>query len=172
MPSSPTRRAADPVCLNTAYYLKANPEEKKAEGFAHRVKDVTVFLAELGLRPMPDDQPERRIAYHDACHLAHAQGVVSPPRELLRAIPNCTLLELNDDGLCCGSAGTYNLEQPEIAQELGQEKAKAILETEPNLVVMGNIGCMTQIETHLGQNGRPIPVRHTVEVLAEAYMKS
>ncbi|MFK7805157.1 MAG: (Fe-S)-binding protein, partial [Anaerolineae bacterium] len=149
--------------------FKGQPEEKTAEAFAHRVKDITVFLDELGLVPMPKDQPERRVAYHDACHLAHAQGVTSPPRNLLNAIPNLTLLELDDGGLCCGSAGTYNLEQPEIAGQLGKRKAQAVVDTGAEMVVMGNIGCFTQVETHLGKMGNAIPVMHTVELLAKAY---
>ena len=145
------------------------PEEKAARAFAQRVMDVTTFLARVGLRPFPPDQPERQVAYHDACHLAHAQGITDPPRALLRAIPNLTLHELNDGALCCGSAGTYNLEQPEIAHELGQRKAQAVRRTGADQVVMGNIGCLTQIQTHLALLGQPLPIRHTVQLLAEAY---
>ncbi|MFT5194577.1 MAG: glycolate oxidase iron-sulfur subunit [Cellvibrionaceae bacterium] len=145
------------------------PEQQAAEAFAHKVQDITVFLDKLGLLPITKEQPVRRVAYHDACHLAHAQGVTSPPRNLLNAIPNLTLFELDDDGLCCGSAGTYNLEQPEIAGELGQRKAQAIVDTGAGMVVMGNIGCFTQVETHLGKMGKSIPVMHTVELLADAY---
>lgn len=149
--------------------FKGEPEAAAAAAFAHKVKDVTVFLAELGLAPITADQPVRRVAYHDACHLAHAQGVTDPPRALLQAIPNLTLLELDDGGLCCGSAGTYNLEQPEIAAQLGRRKAQAIVDTGAEMVAMGNIGCFTQVESHLAQLGRPIPVVHTVQLLAEAY---
>ncbi len=149
--------------------FKGDPEETAAEAFAHKVKDITVFLDELGLVPLPKNQPERRVAYHDACHLAHAQGVTDPPRNLLNAVPNLTLLELNDGGLCCGSAGTYNLEQPEIAAQLGERKAQAIVDTGAEMVVMGNIGCFTQVETHLAKMGKQLPVMHTVELLAQAY---
>ncbi len=148
--------------------FKGQPEAQQATDFAHRVQDVSVFLADLGLREITTPQPERRVAYHDACHLAYAQGVIDPPRDLLEHIPNLTLLEL-DNGLCCGSAGTYNLEQPEIAAELGQLKAQSIIDTQADMVVMGNIGCFTQIETHLAQLGQALPVKHTVQVLAEAY---
>ncbi|MGB1252304.1 MAG: glycolate oxidase subunit GlcF [Candidatus Promineifilaceae bacterium] len=149
--------------------FRGQPEEAAAVAFAKKVQDVTAFLDGLGIRPIPTTQPARRVAYHDACHLAHAQGVTSPPRNLLTQIPNLTLLELNDGGLCCGSAGTYNLEQPEIAAQLGQKKAQAIVETSADCVVMGNIGCFTQIETHLAKLNKPIPVMHTIELLAQAY---
>jgi glycolate oxidase iron-sulfur subunit len=109
------------------------------------------------------------VAYHDACHLAHAQRVTQPPRHLLAAIPNVTVRELYEGDLCCGSAGTYNLEQPEIAKQLGARKANNIVASGADMVVMGNIGCMTQIRTHLAQVGHPIPVLHTIELLAQAY---
>ncbi len=145
------------------------PEQKMAEAFAAKVKDITVFLDELGLVGIPENQPERKVAYHDACHLAHAQGVTDPPRNLLSAIPNLTLCELNDGGLCCGSAGTYNLEQPDIAAQLGRMKAQAIADTGAETVVMGNIGCFTQVENHLAKMGATIRVMHTVQLLAQAY---
>ena len=151
--------------------FKGDELEQQAHQFADRVVDVSVFLADLGLINVPADQPQRRVVYHDACHLAHAQGIIDPPRSLLSGIPNLALIELEDGGLCCGSAGTYNLEQPEIAAELGRRKVEAILNLKPQMVVMGNIGCMTQIETHLSRLGQSLPVMHTVELLAEAYRR-
>ena len=145
------------------------PELNKAEQFAAKVMDVTAFLAQLGLRPFPKNQPQRTVAYHDACHLAHAQGVVDQPRALLNAIPNLTLVELGDERLCCGSAGTYNLEQPEIAHQLGEMKAQRIITSGAELLVTGNIGCMTQIQTHLNLKEASRPILHTVQLLAEAY---
>ena len=149
--------------------FKGKTEEEAARAFAEKTKDITTFLAELGLRPLPENQPERRVVYQDACHLRHAQGITSPPRQLLQAIPNLTLLELNDDGLCCGSAGTYNLEQPEIAHQLGQMKADGIQATGADCVVSGNIGCLTQIKTHLALKGTELPIMHTIQLLASAY---
>ncbi len=145
------------------------PEEARAKAFAGKVKDISQFLDELGLRRPTGAQPPRKIAYHDACHLAHAQGIVSAPRRLLLSIPNLVLFELNDGGLCCGSAGTYNLEQPEIARQLGQMKAQRVLDTGAEAVVSGNIGCLTQIKTHLTEQGHPLPIYHTVQILAQAY---
>lgn len=144
-------------------------EQEKAAQFAHKVKDISVFLDELGLVAPRAEQPVRQVAYHDACHLAHAQGVVSAPRNLLKAIPNLELLELGDGGLCCGSAGTYNLEQPQIAQQLGEMKAQRIIDTGAEMVASGNIGCLTQIKSHLTAQGRPLPLYHTVQLLALAY---
>ncbi len=109
------------------------------------------------------------IAYHDACHLAHAQGVRSAPRALLRSIPNLTLAEIRDGEICCGSAGTYNLEQPAIAAELGRRKAANILETGADAIALGNIGCLTQIRTYLARSGHALPIFHTVQVLDMAY---
>jgi glycolate oxidase iron-sulfur subunit len=143
--------------------------EGKARAFAHKVKDVTEFLDELGpveAKPLP--QP-LTVAYHDACHLAHAQGIWGAPRRLLGAIPNLTVAEISEGDICCGSAGTYNIEQPDIAAQLGERKARNILKTEADAVCTGNIGCLVQIRTHLTKAGKPLPIWHTLEVLAQAY---
>lgn len=145
------------------------PEADAAHAFAHRVKDVSVFLAELGLDAPPPLLEPMTLAYHDACHLGHAQGVTAQPRALLRAIPNVTLVEIAEAELCCGSAGTYNLEQPALAQEIGQRKAHNIIATGAQAVATGNIGCMTQIQTHLQALGKRLPVWHTMELLDRAY---
>jgi glycolate oxidase iron-sulfur subunit len=145
------------------------PEAEQATGFAAKVRDISQFLDELGLlSPPPLPQP-MTVAYHDACHLAHAQGIREAPRRLLAAIPNLTLRTIAEAEICCGSAGTYNIEQPQIAHTLGQRKASHILDTGADLVVTGNIGCLTQLTNHLGQSGASMPVMHTVEVLWMAY---
>jgi glycolate oxidase iron-sulfur subunit len=146
--------------------FKGQPEAEPARAFAQRVKDVSVFLAELGLKSPPPLPQPLKVAYHDACHLAHAQGVTGPPRHLLAAIPNLTLLEISEGDICCGSAGTYNLEQPDIARQLGRRKAQHIANSGAEAVATGNIGCMTQIRSHLA---RPLPVYHTMELLDLAY---
>ena len=145
-------------------------EEQRARHFAGRVQDISEFLDSLAgpLKPKPLPQP-MRVAYHDACHLAHAQGVTAAPRRLLAAIPNLTLLEIADGNICCGSAGVYNLEQPEIAVELGQRKAAAILASGAEAIVAGNIGCIVQIRKHLQALGKVLPVFHTLELLDLAY---
>jgi glycolate oxidase iron-sulfur subunit len=148
------------------------PEETRASALAARVKDVSVFLAELGLvTPLKLENP-LKVAYHDACHLAHAQGVRVQPRSLLASVENLTLLELSDPEICCGSAGTYNIEQPDIARELGTRKAKAVIESGANAIASGNIGCLTQLKTHLEGLGHELPVLHTIEILRAAMRES
>lgn len=144
-------------------------DEQEARDFAGRVCDVSVFLHKLGIvepGPLPAGV---RAAYHDACHLAHAQRVTSEPRSLLRAIPNLMLLEVPEGELCCGSAGTYNIDQPDIARTLGDRKAQNILGIGAQAVITGNIGCSTQIRSRLAAAGTPLPVWHTIEVLDLAY---
>jgi glycolate oxidase iron-sulfur subunit len=153
-----------------ALILRGTKDEVRAERFHRRVLDVSVFLQRLGLREMPAGAGRpQRIAYHDACHLAHAQGVRAEPRALLRAIPGVELVELAEAQDCCGSAGTYNLDQPEIASSLGEKKARAVMATGAEMVATGNIGCLTQLRAHLARLGSPVRVRHTMQVLRDAY---
>ncbi len=144
-------------------------DEAKAREFSHKAKDVSVFLAELGIVTPSALREPLTVAYHDACHLAHAQKVTSQPRRLLPAIPNLKVVEIPEGEICCGSAGTYNIEQPVLAKQIGERKAGNILSTEAQAVVMGNIGCMMQIKTHLSAQGKPLPVWHTMELLDRAY---
>ena len=150
--------------------LRGTPDEARAEAFRKRVVDVTVFLARLGLREAPagNGHPQR-IAYHDACHLAQAQNVRREPRDLLRAIPGVQLCELPDAHICCGSAGSYNLDQPAIASSLGEKKARAVLATGAEVLATGNIGCLTQLRAHFAKLGSQLPVRHTIQILRDAY---
>lgn len=150
--------------------LRGTAEEARAETFRRRVVDVSVFLARLGLRETPAGwKAAPAVAYHDACHLANAQGVRAEPRALLRAVPGLDLREIANAHLCCGSAGTYNLDQPAIAASLGAQKARAVAATGASVVATGNIGCLTQLRAHLAQAGSPIRVRHTMQVLRDAY---
>jgi glycolate oxidase iron-sulfur subunit len=149
-------------------WFAGQPEQAAASALAGRVQDVSVFVAALGLPDLPPLPRPLRLAYHDACHLAHAQGVTSAPRQLLSRIPNLTLLEVPEGDLCCGSAGSYNLEQPELAGRLGRRKAANILSTGAEAVAAGNIGCLVQIGAQLRQQGRALPVYHTMEVIEMA----
>ena len=144
-------------------------DQQKAEALAAKTKDISVYLREIGFVDPPRLPQNMRVAYHDACHLAHAQGEREAPRSLLNAIPNLDLLEPPDWEICCGSAGTYNLEKPDIANELGRKKAENLMSTHPDVVAMGNIGCMTQIQKHLSGYPSPPRVLHTVQILARAY---
>ena len=143
--------------------LVGEPEEEEAQALAAKVKDLSVLLDELGFTPPPPPRRPLRVAYHDACHLAHAQGVREAPRRLLQAA-GLEVLEPREWELCCGSAGTYNLFQPEIAEALGKRKAENLKATGADLVATGNIGCLTQIQAYLD-----LPVLHTAELLALLY---
>lgn len=149
--------------------FKGQPEEEQAQRFSGKVKDISQFLIELGMMPPPPLPQPLKAAYHDACHLAHAQGITVAPRQLLDAIPNLTLLEIQDGMTCCGSAGVYNLEQPKIAAQLGQRKANVILQSSADAVATGNIGCIVQIRNNLESMGKSLPVFHTFELLDMAY---
>jgi glycolate oxidase iron-sulfur subunit len=153
--------------------LRGTPDEARAEAFCKRVVDVSVFLMRLGLREKPTGSGcPQRIAYHDACHLSNAQNVRREPRDLLRAIPGVQLCELPDAHICCGSAGSYNLDQPKIADSLGEKKARAVLATGADVLATGNIGCLTQLRAHFAKLGSNLPVRHTIQVLRDAYNSS
>jgi len=147
----------------------ADPEWRtRAEALTARSRDVCEFLMELTPRP-PERPYPRRVAYHDACHLAHAQGVRSQPRELLKLIPGLELVEIERSDHCCGSAGIYNFLEPELAAKLQAEKVAHIVAAKPDVVVMGNPGCHAWIEAGMQACGAGIEVRHTVEVLDAAY---
>jgi glycolate oxidase iron-sulfur subunit len=134
---------------------------ERAASFAAKVRDVTEVLAEL--EPIAPRHPiAATVAYHDACHLAHAQGVRSQPREVLRTIPGIELADLPEAEICCGSAGIYNLVAPQAAEELGQRKAANIASVGPDAVATANAGCLLQIGRHT-QGG--IPLFHPVELL-------
>jgi glycolate oxidase iron-sulfur subunit len=149
--------------------FRGHPESADAERFVSLTADICTFLDRLGFVPPPAGARAIKVAYHDACHLAHAQQVRAAPRQILRSIPGLELIEPAEWELCCGSAGSYNLEQPETASKLGRRKALNLLDTGAEMIATGNIGCTTQIEAHLHLLGRPMPVLHTVEILARAY---
>jgi glycolate oxidase iron-sulfur subunit len=141
------------------HLLDGDPE---AEAFAEKVSDVHEFLAEQG--PRAERRPLRaRVAYHDACHLAHAQGIRAQPRELLRAIPELELLEPDGWEICCGSAGVHNLLEPEAAAELGRRKAEKLSATGADVVAAANPGCALHVARFLD-----VPIVHPVELLARS----
>ncbi len=137
---------------------------KRATEFTSRVRDVSEVLAEAGTvaerHPLP-----MAIAYHDACHLSHAQGIRAQPRELLRGIPGLELREVPESELCCGSAGIYNILHPDAARELGDRKAANVVKTGADLLVTANPGCYMQVASSLERQGRRLGLAHTVEVL-------
>ncbi|MBK8980062.1 MAG: (Fe-S)-binding protein [Planctomycetes bacterium] len=135
-----------------------------ARDFATRCRDVTELLAEQGMRAAPAPFPHR-VAYDAPCHLCHGQGVHRQPAELLRQVPGLELAEHPTSEDCCGSAGIYNLLQPELAGEIGRRKIRALLETGASHVATGNPGCMMQIRAHLADARAAVEVVHPVELL-------
>jgi glycolate oxidase iron-sulfur subunit len=138
---------------------------EEARAFSARVKDVSEVLASVSPRA-PRHRLERRVAYHDACHLAHAQGIRDEPRELLRSVPGIELLEVGTEAeICCGSAGIYNLLYPQAAADLGARKARNLLSTGADAIAAANPGCAAQLDFHLRALGRPLPIHHPLELV-------
>jgi glycolate oxidase iron-sulfur subunit len=136
----------------------------RARAFAEKVRDVSEILDELG--PVAPRHPlPMTVAYHDACHLAHAQGVRAQPRRLLTGVPGLELKEIAEPELCCGSAGIYNILNPEPARELGDRKAANIVATGAQVLVTANPGCLMQVASAIERSGHPMGMAHTVEVL-------
>jgi glycolate oxidase iron-sulfur subunit len=136
----------------------------KQSPLAPRTRDLAEILVELG--PVAERHPlPVTVAYHDACHLSHAQGIRVQPRRLLAGIPSLTLKEIRDPEICCGSAGTYNLLQPSAAEELGARKAASVMATGAEVLVTANPGCMMQIAASIRRAGGQMAVAHTAEVL-------
>jgi glycolate oxidase iron-sulfur subunit len=148
-----------------AYLLRDDPEyAERAKEFSAKVKDVSEFLQEIGTvaerHPLPVSA-----AYHDACHLAHAQGVRQQPRKNLKQIPGMEIKEITEAEVCCGSAGIYNMVEPEPAVELGERKARNVLKTGAQMIVTSNPGCMLQIQASLKKMGKDMPMAHPMEVV-------
>jgi glycolate oxidase iron-sulfur subunit len=136
----------------------------RAAALAGKVRDLSEFLAEIGPAAPRHPLPVTA-AYHDACHLAHAQRITAQPRELLTAIPGLLLADIADGSTCCGSAGIYNLVQPDAARELGRRKADNVAASGADLLVAGNPGCAMQIASALAARGAAMPMAHIAEVL-------
>lgn len=141
---------------------------ERAAAFSLRVRDIAEWLDEIGISPELGPVPAI-VTYQEPCHLAHAQRISAAPRRLLARIPGLELREMAESSLCCGSAGIYNVTQPEMANRLQARKIARINETAPQIVVTANPGCALQLENGLRKDGRQIAVRHIVELLDEAY---
>ena len=150
-------------------HILANDKEyaDKAREFAAKVKDVNEFLAEIEftaeLHPITTE--ELPVVYQDACHLLHGQKISAQPRQLLRKIPGVKLREPQDASLCCGSAGIYNMLQPETAEELGRQKAANLIKTGASLIASPNPGCSLQIQKHLDLQNSTVKLLHPIELL-------
>jgi glycolate oxidase iron-sulfur subunit len=165
-----SKHGVDAVVVNSAGCGSAMKEYERllpGAGGTLNVRDFSEFLADLG--PVAERHPlPVTAAYHDACHLGHAQRITQQPRDLLRAIPELNLVELADAGTCCGSAGVYNLLQPDAASELGDRKADAVRAAGAPLLISANPGCSLQIAAALAARGEHIAVAHTAEILDAA----
>ncbi|WP_250564958.1 (Fe-S)-binding protein [Adonisia turfae] len=173
--------AVDYVIINAAgcghtlkdygHILKDDPDYcDKAVAFSDNVRDIQEFLAEVGLTAKLSavtDTP-LKLVYQDACHLRHGQGITQPPRQLLKQIPNVSVADPIDAELCCGSAGVYNMLQPEVANELGQMKVTNLMNTGAALIASSNPGCALQIQKHLELQGKTLPLMHPIELLDKA----
>ena len=150
------------------HLLRDDPEwSERAAALAERARDVHELLASVPSHARRGTV-EMKIAYHDACHLAHAQNVRAQPRELLRSIPGIELVEPKEWELCCGSAGIYNLTRPEPAAELGVRKVENLLATGAEAIVAANPGCSLQIAAHLRRKGESLPLLHPMQLLAQS----
>jgi len=144
------------------HLLRDDPEyAERAKAFSTKVRDVSELLHEIG--PVAERHPvTARVAYHDACHLGHAQGITAQPRAVLRGIPEMNVVDIPETEICCGSAGIYNLVQPEPAEELGRRKVAQIATTNPDAVVTANAGCLLQIRRYLDAG---VPLFHPVQLV-------
>lgn len=141
---------------------------QRAAAFSARVRDVLELLDEAGLADGMS-AVDASVTYQDACHLAHAQRIVAAPRRLLSRVPGLRLREMEESSVCCGSAGVYNLTQPDMAARLGSRKANHIVASQAEIVATANPGCALQMQAHLRQKDRSVLVKHVIELLDEAY---
>jgi|SRR5438270_1306774 len=147
------------------HLLRDDPAHaERARAFSAKCKDISEVLAEL--QPRSQRHPLKlRVAFHDSCHLQHAQGVRSQPRALLSAIPGLELTEIPESAICCGSAGIYNLVQPDAAKSLGDRKAEMVSQLKADVVATGNPGCILQLQSALSRRHQKTPVVHTIQLL-------
>jgi glycolate oxidase iron-sulfur subunit len=156
------------VLKEYGHLLEGTAAAQAGEQFQAKVRDVSEFLMELG--PVQPEHPlNLKATYHDACHLCHGQQIRKQPRQLLEMIPGLQLTTLAESEICCGAAGSYNLTQPEMAERLGERKAKNILETEAEAVFSGNVGCLIQIGRYLREKRPGVWVAHPVDALWASY---
>src|SRR3954451_135852 len=137
----------------------------RAKEFVKRVRDVSEVLLDLGLAEKLEYPVSETVTYHDACHLAHAQKVTAPPRKLLAAIPGLKLVPLPESDMCCGAAGTYNLQHPEMATSLAARKLNNIAATGATTCATGNVGCAMHIGSEAEARGMKVRIVHPVEIL-------
>jgi len=171
-------QTADPIVVNSAgcgamlkdyaHHLRLDTDwAERAKAFSLRVRDVSEVLADRPPSTMAHAL-NAKVVYQDACHLLHAQRISRQPRDLLRRIPGVELAEIDEAGLCCGSAGIYNVTNPKESRQLQQRKLDNVLARAPALIVTGNPGCLLQLKSGLAERGSRVQVKHLAEVLDEA----
>ena len=143
--------------------------ESRAHAWDAKVKDIHEWLAHIGIESPKATAPPQTVTYHESCHLCHGQKVTTQPRQLLKSIPGVKLVELPEASWCCGSAGIYNITQPEMADDLLRRKVGHIKTTGANVVATGNPGCLLQVQNGCAREGMAVRVAHPVTLLAEAY---
>jgi len=151
------------------HLLDDTPAAEAGKKLKAKVRDISEFLIELGPIKPEHPLPIKKAVYHDACHLCHAQQIRKQPRQLLDLIPDLQVVPLAETEICCGAAGSYNLTQPEMAERLGQRKAKNILDTGAEAVFTGNVGCLLQIGRYLRGQKPDLWVAHPIDALWASY---
>ena len=150
------------------HLLHGTAAADEGQKLAAKVKDISEFLMALG--PVKPEHPlPLKVTYHDACHLCHAQKIRTQPRQLLEMIPGLQLVPLNESEICCGAAGSYNITQPEMAERLGERKARHVLDTGAEAVFTANVGCLLQIGKHLRRAKPDLWVAHPIDALWASY---
>ncbi len=144
----------------------------RAELWDRKVKDIHEWLMEIGVVTPGNHAPAQVVTYHESCHLAHGQKITAQPRQLLQLIPNLKLVELGESSWCCGSAGIYNIIQPEMADRLLERKIQHVRTTGASIVATGNPGCLLQLINGAKQRGMELRVVHPITLLAEAYRRN
>jgi glycolate oxidase iron-sulfur subunit len=172
------RANVDAIAVNSAgcgsnikeygHLLRDDPEyAQRAKAIAAKCRDISELIAELGAEGLTHPV-QMKMAYHDSCHLQHAQGIRTQPRQLLNGISGLELIELPESAICCGSAGIFNLTEPETAQQLADRKAQNIINSGAEALVSANPGCLLHIASGLKRAGHPLPVFHLIEVVDAA----
>ena len=156
-----------------ARLLGATSEERRGRELAAKSRDVCELLVEIGFdKPLRPLEVKGRVAYHDACHLLHARGIAAAPRSVCEAAIGRATVDLGENAICCGSAGSYNLDHPVLSGELGTRKAELARDRKAAVVAVGNVGCLLQISQAVARAGLPTEVRHPIQLLAEAYRRA
>jgi glycolate oxidase iron-sulfur subunit len=151
-----------------AHLLRDDPEyAQRAKAISAKCRDISELIAELGI-PAPAYPIPLKVAYHDACHLQHAQGIRTQPRQLLKSVPGLELIELPESAICCGSAGVFNLTEPETARQLGDRKARHVINSGAQILVSANPGCLLHIASGLRRADHPMPIFHFVQLMDAA----